>query len=153
MAIAALALGLARKVQSREALVVCLSVLDLFHLFVPSRRRPDLEILTLSGHNRLAIEARELTQVLRHKHTPDLIHLDRISVGENESAQETRIGVGQVHSADVIVDLFEIRAGHDHQTTVEALREVSSAIQQITKARRSEERRVGKECRSRWSPY
>src|SRR3712207_7158984 len=27
------------------------------------------------------------------------------------------------------------------------------ALPQLTRARRSEERRVGKECRSRWSPY
>ena len=29
----------------------------------------------------------------------------------------------------------------------------SSAITRISNLRRSEERRVGKECRSRWSPY
>jgi len=27
------------------------------------------------------------------------------------------------------------------------------ALRQIREAKRSEERRVGKECRSRWSPY
>ena len=30
---------------------------------------------------------------------------------------------------------------------------VSAAMDTVTDARRSEERRVGKECRSRWSPY
>ena len=29
----------------------------------------------------------------------------------------------------------------------------ASAMQAVTYANRSEERRVGKECRSRWSPY
>ena len=29
----------------------------------------------------------------------------------------------------------------------------NSALRKIARAERSEERRVGKECRSRWSPY
>ena len=32
-------------------------------------------------------------------------------------------------------------------------KESVQSTEQITKAMRSEERRVGKECRSRWSPY
>src|SRR5689334_21629271 len=36
---------------------------------------------------------------------------------------------------------------HEFGTTLEQLAEIAVA------ARRSEERRVGKECRSRWSPY
>ena len=32
-------------------------------------------------------------------------------------------------------------------------RNVAEALRQIKAAERSEERRVGKECRSRWSPY
>ena len=31
--------------------------------------------------------------------------------------------------------------------------EVETSVQRTTVANRSEERRVGKECRSRWSPY
>ena len=44
----------------------------------------------------------------------------------------------------------------NHFFTVRALERVSCVIkvlETITKTTRSEERRVGKECRSRWSPY
>ena len=37
--------------------------------------------------------------------------------------------------------------------TSEAERQARQAIRSAKKKRRSEERRVGKECRSRWSPY
>src|SRR2546425_13157189 len=33
------------------------------------------------------------------------------------------------------------------------LRTVSEAVDKVRRQERSEERRVGKECRSRWSPY
>ena len=36
---------------------------------------------------------------------------------------------------------------------VKELREISGAGMMDCKKARSEERRVGKECRSRWSPY
>ena len=42
------------------------------------------------------------------------------------------------------VDLTTTRSEHDKATT---------SIQQGDRVIRSEERRVGKECRSRWSPY
>src|SRR3989449_4446433 len=38
-------------------------------------------------------------------------------------------------------------------TTNLTLRHVQALSSQLTNAERSEERRVGKECRSRWSPY
>ena len=34
-----------------------------------------------------------------------------------------------------------------------ALRELADLEEAVDELRRSEERRVGKECRSRWSPY
>ena len=34
-----------------------------------------------------------------------------------------------------------------------AIRDAITSVEQLTKDVRSEERRVGKECRSRWSPY
>ena len=34
-----------------------------------------------------------------------------------------------------------------------ALREPTDAVVRVLRSCRSEERRVGKECRSRWSPY
>ena len=48
---------------------------------------------------------------------------------------------------------------HDNRATVNALtaalkiRDVETQGHSERVARRSEERRVGKECRSRWSPY
>ena len=39
--------------------------------------------------------------------------------------------------------------GHSVTTSTKS----ADIITDITKKRRSEERRVGKECRSRWSPY
>ena len=35
----------------------------------------------------------------------------------------------------------------------ELLKRYGIKLEQLPKIRRSEERRVGKECRSRWSPY
>src|SRR3712207_9595354 len=54
------------------------------------------------------------------------------------------------NEASLEVDLRDSRAValHSHAPTVGPLRLLSSR-----RADRSEERRVGKECRSRWSPY
>ena len=44
--------------------------------------------------------------------------------------------------------------GSDVGTNPELVKKYSKAVSEMTKiAERSEERRVGKECRSRWSPY
>ena len=45
--------------------------------------------------------------------------------------------------------LTEVRAGKDERTGPQGTREIVRTV----KGWRSEERRVGKECRSRWSPY
>src|SRR3712207_9196102 len=42
---------------------------------------------------------------------------------------------------------------HDDVVTVEPVAVGPRGEQEVRVARRSEERRVGKECRSRWSPY
>ena len=39
------------------------------------------------------------------------------------------------------------------EAIIEAGHEVALVVTQPDKPKRSEERRVGKECRSRWSPY
>jgi len=49
------------------------------------------------------------------------------------------------------VEVHEV-SGFVSDTPIEAFQE-AYAISRGTKCRRSEERRVGKECRSRWSPY
>ena len=41
----------------------------------------------------------------------------------------------------------------EKQTNKDRMREIVDSIENGIKELRSEERRVGKECRSRWSPY
>src|ERR1017187_5359902 len=53
------------------------------------------------------------------------------------------LGVQWVKSADM---LKPVRFSQTHTT-------VADVIQSVVSTHRSEERRVGKECRSRWSPY
>src|ERR1017187_5075857 len=53
---------------------------------------------------------------------------------------------------------FEYRVGklsdQDYQQTKKDLqRELAGVMAEVDRLKRSEERRVGKECRSRWSPY
>ena len=63
------------------------------------------------------------------------------------------VGDGYLYSGEVVV--YDIGIPED------IVREISGAVQTVEEdfvweaipARRSEERRVGKECRSRWSPY
>ena len=42
---------------------------------------------------------------------------------------------------------------HDHGQTIEQELEHMPSVENFQTVARSEERRVGKECRSRWSPY
>ena len=46
-----------------------------------------------------------------------------------------------------------IENAHDVWTTLMEIHEGTSTVKEAKLHRRSEERRVGKECRSRWSPY
>src|ERR1017187_605714 len=53
---------------------------------------------------------------------------------------------------------FEYRVGklsdQDYQQTKKDLqKELAGVMAEVDRLKRSEERRVGKECRSRWSPY
>ena len=47
----------------------------------------------------------------------------------------------------------EIAEGRERLKILEQMTEELSAETHIAEPNRSEERRVGKECRSRWSPY
>ena len=45
------------------------------------------------------------------------------------------------------------RYGHPHSELLKKLEYIETKIYRTDVEGRSEERRVGKECRSRWSPY
>src|SRR5229473_8592670 len=68
--------------------------------------------------------------------------------GRNVEGDGTRIDLGQIEN--IVDEGKEIRAG-----CIDGLRVIDLFRQEILGyvVRRSEERRVGKECRSRWSPY
>ncbi len=54
-----------------------------------------------------------------------------------------------------IIDQIGREKGIDKCVLIEAIKEavISAARKKFSSPERSEERRVGKECRSRWSPY
>ena len=57
---------------------------------------------------------------------------------------------------NIIMNLVELGKRNQKVTTKEindALEEIGFEVELVDKLYRSEERRVGKECRSRWSPY
>jgi len=63
-------------------------------------------------------------------------------------------GRPDLHGIADIVATFKGRNMYAHVTTNTTLREdADGTVQAHSKFLRSEERRVGKECRSRWSPY
>ena len=49
------------------------------------------------------------------------------------------------------VDLGDVKLSDEDLKTIE--KEMQAIVKQNLPIKRSEERRVGKECRSRWSPY
>src|SRR3989440_4864235 len=78
-------------------------------------------------------------------------------------SSDLREGVfAMAHTGTQLIDEQGPRVGHgeDALTVIDGARERSSDVaeqvafhQAVRNRRRSEERRVGKECRSRWSPY
>ena len=52
---------------------------------------------------------------------------------------------------EITKDIFFL--GQKSEPATEADIQIGRDLQETLKAHRSEERRVGKECRSRWSPY
>src|SRR3989441_2256558 len=59
-----------------------------------------------------------------------------------ETLATTDLGIAEVLAAKRLAELNQLRA-----------RRQGRAVHGLPKETRSEERRVGKECRSRWSPY
>ena len=54
---------------------------------------------------------------------------------------------------DLVAGLAVCSLGHGHPAAAQALTAQAAVLGHISNLFRSEERRVGKECRSRWSPY
>jgi len=65
---------------------------------------------------------------------------------------ETNVQTAEVYAKE-IEDFNTDRREADKQITIEALEHIETQKEQERFTTRSEERRVGKECRSRWSPY
>ena len=51
------------------------------------------------------------------------------------------------------IDIVDVTAGEPHFPTPQHVKDAAIAAINANFSKRSEERRVGKECRSRWSPY
>ena len=66
------------------------------------------------------------------------------------------LGIGMIHQHFKLVDVLtaaeNIILGLEGKSVLD-MKKVVQDIQEVTERYRSEERRVGKECRSRWSPY
>ena len=64
------------------------------------------------------------------------------------AAPNPMVGAVIVCDGKIIGEGYHVRCGKAH-AEVNAIR----SVKDISLLKRSEERRVGKECRSRWSPY
>ena len=67
-----------------------------------------------------------------------------------ESRQESLMVIGRPMAAVIAVPLRVMEATNQ---TIDTTVNRYLALQHMREENRSEERRVGKECRSRWSPY
>src|SRR2546430_861369 len=93
-------------------------------------------------HHRGPICCREPLEPVARSSAFPAVQLDRLLEAAGPSVVEERRGVTQVEQRFST----EILRGGDAEADVRQIR--THVVQQ-----RSEERRVGKECRSRWSPY
>src|SRR5256885_14587679 len=74
------------------------------------------------------------------------------TVSENDCIFEGQVQEHQLPSGLQLVS-SDIRINHGYESTSEHPRRFTAVVLLDGQAERSEERRVGKECRSRWSPY
>ena len=89
-----------------------------------------------------------------NENTPNKSQADSSQLSEEQQSLLTADALGQLEPGSTeAAEAAELRTGQ-HRAEADKLiadtAQVAEAVQQIA---RSEERRVGKECRSRWSPY
>src|SRR6266568_4652130 len=100
--------------------------------------------LVLTDHSMPRLTARETLQLV-HQETPDTpVIIVTGSLDEEIAAAYIKAG-----ATDYVVKHHLERLG----PAVQRALDLKQAREEQAQAERSEERRVGKECRSRWSPY
>src|SRR3989441_10688368 len=108
----------------------------------------------------MTIKAANVSLYYEHNDVPFVINLIDTPGHVDFSGKVTR-SLRAIDGAVVVVDSVEEVMGQTETVTRQALEERVRAVLYINKIDRlikelklrSEERRVGKECRSRWSPY
>ena len=76
-----------------------------------------------------------------------LAHDGLVDIRPNRGAYVKDVSLGE------LIDVLEVREEIDGMAAYYAAARADEAVLRDLQAERSEERRVGKECRSRWSPY
>ena len=79
--------------------------------------------------------------------------VDEVEVGTQVSGLVSKIYVdynSQVKKGQLLAELDKTNL---QENVINATANYNSAVNELNYTTRSEERRVGKECRSRWSPY
>ena len=113
--------------------------------------------ISVIGQGKNGVEALALIK----EHSPDLVFLDVQMPGLDgfgvlKKLVERKMKMPHVVFATAFdqyaVQAFEVNAV-DYVLKPFDKSRIAKAIQRARKMMRSEERRVGKECRSRWSPY
>ena len=90
-----------------------------------------------------------------YKITDRIIHAVTIRVPASQfDALLDRISLNTDKIEDKHIEVLDITQEYiDLDTRIKTKKELENRYQELLKLLRSEERRVGKECRSRWSPY
>src|SRR3989441_13127602 len=102
------------------------------------------------------LKAEEAREKLARVLAPEGVIVERVILGEHHFHPDYE---KVIHDKKLAEQTAERMVSEGHAAQQEALRNLETAkgqvSQKIATARgsRSEERRVGKECRSRWSPY